>query len=114
MAAKINTEIAEHLEEVALLLDEQEANQFRARAYRRAAETVKKLTRPVDKLIKTGGLEALQQLSGIGKALARSIQQFVVSGRLPILERLQRERDPVAALASVSGRGLDLVVIGSQ
>jgi DNA polymerase (family X) len=108
MAAKINTEIAARLEEVAHLLDEQEENQFRARAYRRAAETVRKLARPVDKLIKTGGLEALQQLSGIGKGLARSIQQFVVSGRLPILERLRRERDPVATLASVSGIGAQL------
>jgi DNA polymerase (family 10) len=108
MAAKINTEIAARLEEVASLLDEQEADQFRARAYRRAAETLKKLTRPVDRMVKTGGLEALEQLSGIGKGLARSIQQFVTSGRLPILDRLRRERDPVAALASVSGIGARL------
>jgi DNA polymerase/3'-5' exonuclease PolX len=104
MAAKINREIAARLEEVARLLDEQEANQFRARAYRRAAETVRKLTRPVDKLIKTGGLEALQQLSGIGNVLARSIQQFVVSGRLPILERLERERPGGSAGVSFGSR----------
>jgi Holliday junction resolvasome RuvABC DNA-binding subunit len=108
MAATINTEIAARLKEVARLLDEQGANQFRVRAYQRAAETLKNLRRPVDKLIKTGGLEAIQSLPGIGKGLARSIQQFVLTGRLPTLERLQGESDPVATLASVSGIGARL------
>ena len=48
----INTEIAARLREVAGLLDEQGANQFRIRAYQRAAETLRNLKRPVDKLIK--------------------------------------------------------------
>jgi len=38
MTATINTEIAARLKEIARLLDEQEANQFRVSAYRRAAE----------------------------------------------------------------------------
>src|SRR5262249_12544776 len=105
MTATINTEIAARLKEIARLLDEQEANQFRVRAYRRAAETLKNLKRPVDKLIKSGGLEALQELPGIGPGLARSIRQFVLTGALPPLERLRGERDPIAALASVSGIG---------
>jgi DNA polymerase (family X) len=105
MAATINTEIAARLREVARLLDEQGANQFRIRAYERAAETLKNLKRPVDRLLKTGGLESLQELPGIGLGLARSIRQFVVTGRLPTLERLRGESDPIAALASVPGIG---------
>ena len=108
MTATINTEIAARLKEIARLLDEQEANQFRVKAYRRAAETLKNLKRPVDKLIKSGGLEALQELPGIGLGLARSIRQFVLTGMLPPLERLRGERDPIAALASVSGIGARL------
>src|SRR5262245_62237408 len=108
MAATINTEISARLKEIARLLDEQEANQFRVGAYRRAAETLKNLKRPVDKLIKAGGLEALRELPGIGLGLARSIRQFVLTGMLPPLERLRGERDPVAALASVSGIGARL------
>jgi hypothetical protein len=56
-------------------------------------------------MIKTGGLEALQELPGIGPGLARSIKQFVLTGRLSALERLRGESDPTAALASVSGIG---------
>jgi hypothetical protein len=37
MAATINTEMAARLKEIARLLDEQGANQFRVRAYRRKA-----------------------------------------------------------------------------
>jgi DNA polymerase (family X) len=105
MTNTINTEIAARLREVAGLLDEQGANQFRVRAYQRAAETLNNMKRPVDKLIKTGGVEALQELPGIGKGLANSIQQFIHTGRFSTLERLRGESDPVAALASVSGIG---------
>jgi DNA polymerase (family X) len=108
MAATINTEIAARLNEIALLLDEQGANQFRVRAYRRAAETLENLKRPVDKLIKAGGLDALQELPGIGPGLARSIEQFVLTGRLSALDRLRGESDPIAALASVPGIGARL------
>jgi predicted flap endonuclease-1-like 5' DNA nuclease len=105
MAATINSEIAARLNEVARRLDEQGENQFRARAYRRAAETLKTLKRPVDRMVKTGGVEALQELPGIGKGLAQSIRQYVDTGRLPALDRILGERDPVAVLASVPGVG---------
>jgi len=105
MAATINTEIAARLKEIARLLDEQGANQFRVRAYQRAAETLKNLKRPVDKLIKAGGLDALQELPGIGAGLARSIEQFVLTGKMPALERLRGESDPMVTLASVPGIG---------
>jgi DNA polymerase (family X) len=105
MGATINNEVAAHLKEIARLLDEQGANQFRVRAYQRAAETLKNLKRPVDRLIKAGGLEAIRELPGIGLGLARSIRQFVLTGRLPTLDRLRGESDPIASLASVSGIG---------
>src|SRR5215475_13180112 len=108
MGVTINKEVTAHLKEIARLLDEQGANQFRVSAYRRAAETLQNLKRPVDSLTKTGGLEALQQLPGIGGGLARSIQQYVLTGRMPALERLRGESDPIAALASVSGIGARL------
>src|SRR5215475_1495930 len=108
MGVTINKEVTAHLKEIARLLDEQGANQFRVSAYRRAAETLQNLKRPVDSLTKTGGLEALQQLPGIGGGLARSIQQYVLTGRMPALERLRGESDPIAALASVTGIGARL------
>ena len=49
MATTINTEVAARLKEIARLLDQRGANQFRVRAYRRAAETLENLNRPLGK-----------------------------------------------------------------
>jgi 2-polyprenyl-6-hydroxyphenyl methylase/3-demethylubiquinone-9 3-methyltransferase len=55
MAATTNNEIASQSNEISRMPDEQEDNQFRVRAYRRAAETLKNPERPVDRLIKAAG-----------------------------------------------------------
>jgi hypothetical protein len=100
-----NAAIANRLEEVAVLLAEQQANPFRVRAYRRAAETLRGLDRQVVDILATGGLEALDALPGIGAGLARMIRDVAVHGRLPMLDRLRGEADPVALLASIPGLG---------
>lgn len=100
-----NAEVAHRLEEVAWLLEEQGANPYRAQAYRRAAETIHHLPRPVSELVYEEGLAGLHRLPGIGESLARSIQDLVHTGRLPVLDRLRGETDPKALLASVPGIG---------
>ena len=101
----LNAEVAERLEEVAQILEEQGANPFRVRAYRRAAATVRNLPTPADALFEQGGLAALEALSGIGPSLARSIAHLVTGGRLPMLDRLRGETDPVELLETVPGIG---------
>jgi hypothetical protein len=100
-----NFEIATRLEEAARILGEQDANPFRVRAYERAAATVRALPGPVSELIAAGGVEALEALPGIGQSLARTIYQLSATGRLPLLERLRGESDPVEIIASVPGIG---------
>jgi hypothetical protein len=105
MAEILNAEIAQRLLEVAQLLEEQGANAFRVRAYRHGAETLRGLNRPVSQIFEDEGLEGLQRLPGIGDSLARSIRDLVLTGRLPMLDRLRGEADPIALLASVPGIG---------
>jgi Holliday junction resolvasome RuvABC DNA-binding subunit len=105
MIETVNEEIAARLEEVARILNEQGANSFRVEAYRRAATTLRRLSRPVTEIIHNEGIAGLRQLPGIGETLARAIYQTAESGRLPILERLRGEADPVVLLASVPGIG---------
>ena len=100
-----NTEIARRLEEVAGLLNEQEANPYRVQAYRHAAEILRRLDRPVAEILQQEGPEGLRRLPGIGESLARSIRELVLTGRLPILARLRGEADPMSLLASVPGIG---------
>jgi hypothetical protein len=101
----LNTQVAGRLEEVARVLEEQDANPYRVRAYRRAAETLRRLERPVAEVLTERGLPGLQAFPGIGESLARSIRDIVVTGRLPMLDRLRGRSDPVALLASVPGIG---------
>src|SRR3989304_5296778 len=101
----INQEVADRLQEVALLLNEQRANPYRVEAYRRAADMLRRLRQPLTEMIASQGLDGLEELPGIGHSLARSIYQLVKTGRLPMLERLRGESDPVGLLASVPGIG---------
>ena len=105
MIEEVNAEVASRLEEVARILNEQGANRFRVEAYLRAATTIKRLKRPVTELVRAEGIEGLRRLPGIGETLARAIHQTVVSGRMPMLERLRGEADPVALFASVPSIG---------
>jgi len=105
MVDPLNLEIARRFEELGRLLEEQGANPFRVRAYQRAADTLRRLERPVTEILEQEGLEGLVRLPTIGDQLARAIRQVVRSGRLPMLDRLRGESDPEALLASVPGIG---------
>jgi len=100
-----NVQVARRLNEVADLLRDQGANSFRVQAYRRGAETVARLERPVNEILEADGLDALRQLPGIGDRLAIAIRDIVRLGRLPMLDRLRGESDPEELLKTVPGIG---------
>ena len=100
-----NLQAATQFEEVATLLEEQGGNPFRARDYRKAAETLRKTPRSIRHILETEGETGLERLPGIGEGLSRQIRVMLASGRLPVLDRLRGEADPVALLASVPGIG---------
>ena len=88
---RTNATVADRLDEVAQILEEQKANVFRVTAYRRAATMLRGLDKPLDEIVKTEGLEGLQKLPGIGETLSRFIYQLIITGRLPMLDRLRGE-----------------------
>lgn len=101
----VNSQVAERLAEVARILEAQGANIFRVGAYRRAAAMLRGLERPIDEIVKAEGIKGLQRLPGIGETLARFIHQLVLTGRLPMLDRLRGESDPITLLRTVPGIG---------
>jgi DNA polymerase (family X) len=100
-----NVEIARRLEEVADLLDAQRANPFRVQAYRRAAAGVRHLPKPLTAVWQEQGDAGLRAVAGVGERLAAALRSLVTTGRLPMLDRLRGETDPVALLESVPGIG---------
>lgn len=103
-----NDEVADRLDELADRLDAQQANGFRVRAYRTAAETIRSLERPLAELVESEGMEGLTQLPGIGPSLARTISRLTRSRRVPLLERLRRDTMPEAIFATVPGIGREM------
>lgn len=100
-----NAAIAEHLDDVAELLDGQQANPYRINAYRAAAATLRELSKPAHVILQEEGFEGLVNLPTIGQSIAGAIEQLICSGRLNLLERLRGETNPERVLASVPGIG---------
>lgn len=102
--SQVNAEVADRLEEVAELLQAR-ANPFRVAAYRHAAVALRAHARPVSEIVAQEGEDGLRKIPGIGGGLARSIHVLVETGRLPLLDRLRSESDPVDLLTTVPGIG---------
>ncbi len=106
-----NADVARFFEELADLLEIQEANLFRLRAYRNAARTIENLSESVTDLVADPNRD-LQDLPGIGKELAEKIVTIVQSGHLPQLEEL-REQIPadVTTMLRLPGIGPKKVTV---
>jgi hypothetical protein len=100
-----NQAIAARLDEVGELLEGQGANTYRARAYHRAADTIRGLEAPVSELAACEGMSGLTELPGIGDSIARSVQHLLATGELPILKRLAGRAEGHAVLKTVPGVG---------
>ncbi len=84
-----NPEIARTLEEVADILEIQNANPFRVRAYRNAVRTVETVTVPLRRWVEEN--RALTDLPGIGKEMANHIKEMVETGTLGFRDELLAE-----------------------
>ncbi|TFG69588.1 MAG: DNA polymerase/3'-5' exonuclease PolX [Methanomassiliicoccus sp.] len=82
-----NSEVAAVFHEIADLLEIQGVS-FRPQAYRRAAQNIGQMEDPLLDVMKDGELE---ELPGIGKAMARTIQELLETGELEYLKTLRAE-----------------------
>ncbi len=84
-----NDQIAECFETLADLLEIQGSNPFRIRAYRNAARTISSTAESFVELCENA--HDLTQLDGIGKDLAKQIQEIVTTGQHAQLEELKTQ-----------------------
>ena len=99
-----NAEVARLLREIGDLLELDQANPYRIRAYRNAARVIDGLTAPVA-LFDARQDTSLENLPGIGEDLAHTIRQLASTGRVPLLETLRTRVGP-GELELVQVRGL--------
>ncbi|MBS3801446.1 MAG: DNA polymerase/3'-5' exonuclease PolX [Candidatus Thermoplasmatota archaeon] len=97
------------LNNIADLMDINGEQFFKTRAYRMAAETLREIEEPIDVLVKE---QRLQDLPGIGKAIAKKISTFVTTGSLPYYEELKKEVPPsLLDLLDIQGLGPKKVAV---
>ena len=87
---KHNADIARVFEEIADLLELEDANPFRVRAYRNAARTLQNLGTEASELLQRG--EDLTKLPGIGSSLAEKIEEIITTGKCRALEKLRKQK----------------------
>ncbi len=83
-----NQQIAKIFFEIADILEMQNV-QWKPRAYRAAGSAIESMPKPVAQVYKEGGLKALQEIPGIGEALAKKIEEMVKTGKLRYYEKLR-------------------------
>ena len=105
METSLNQQITVKLAQAADLLEQQGANPFRVSAYRRASDTVSRLTGDIREIFETEGEAGLVKLPNIGKGIAASIHEMMSTGRWTQLERLRGTLDPVHLFQTVPGLG---------
>ena len=99
-----NADIAIQFNRLADLLEIEEANRFRVRAYRRAAQTIQELPESAAAMVAED--RDLTELPGIGEDLAGKIKEIVQTGRCHMLEEVEaRTPSTLAALTSIAGLG---------
>src|SRR5215218_1400097 len=86
-----NGQIADRLEAFASLLELGDANPYTARAYRRAAETIRGAPSSVADLVRSG---RVRDLRGIGHGIEARLRELVETGQIAELAELERELAP--------------------
>ena len=100
---KSNTQVADLLERIADLLETQNANPFRAPAYREGAQTVRNTDKPLADFVQQDRLDELTDLPNIGKGIAAFIAEYVTDDKSNVLDDLQAQVSPESVIAQVAG-----------
>ncbi|MGB9750645.1 DNA polymerase/3'-5' exonuclease PolX [Roseiflexus castenholzii] len=98
-----NHDIAEVFSAIADLMEILDEDRFRVQAYRRASDVIRHLPAPLATYRARGELE---QIPGVGKAIAEKIGELLDTGELPYYNRLREKVPPgVRELLRVPGIG---------
>jgi DNA polymerase (family 10) len=98
-----NKEVARVLYEIADLLELRDENAFKVRAYRRAAQSIETMSKPVEDFYKE---DKLGDIPGVGAGIAEKITEFLETGRSKYLDSMKKKMPmDFEALMSIEGMG---------
>ena len=103
LAGMKNYEVAELLERIGQLSEAAGEDRFKVIAYRRAATSIRNLDGDIEEVWKRGELQEIQY---VGEAIAKKVDEYLRTGRLEFLEKLEKKvPEGVTDLMRVPGVG---------
>ncbi len=101
-----NDAIARRFHRLAALMEVRGDDPFRLRSYRNAAETIEVWPTPLKEIAEKEGVAGLQEIPGVGKAIAGKVIDLLNKGTFDAWERLTAETpESVLDLLEIPGIG---------
>ena len=101
-----NDAIARRFYRLAALMEVRDDDPFRWRSYRNAAEAIEVWPTPLKEIAEKEGVAGLQEIPGVGKAIAGKVIDLLTKGTFDAWERLTAETpETVLDLMEVPGIG---------
>lgn len=85
-----NIEIAAIFYAMADILELQDVK-WKPIAYRKAARAIETLSEPIEEVYKKGGIKALMEIPGVGEAIAKKTEEFILTGKVKEYEKLKKK-----------------------
>ncbi len=86
----MNKDIANILYKIEELL-EINSVAFKPKAYRKAAKALEDLEKDISLIYKEQGIKGLEKIQGIGKSIAKKIEEYLKKGKIKYYEELEKE-----------------------
>lgn len=81
-------------------------DQFRPRAYEKAARLIESMEDDLEDIYKKGGVKALMEIEGVGRGMAEHIEEYLKTGKIKNFEKLKRSAPiDLDSFSSVEGVG---------
>ena len=101
-----NNAIARRFYRLAALMEIRGDDPFRWRSYRNAAEAIEVWPTSLKEIAEKGGVEGLQEIPGVGKAIAKKVIELLERGSFDAWDRLTAETpETVIDLTELPGIG---------
>jgi len=101
-----NNAIARRFHRLAALMEVRGDDPFRLRSYRNAAEAIEVWPTPLKEIAEKEGVAGLQEIPGVGKAIAGKVIDLLTKGTFDAWERLTAETpETVLDLLEIPGIG---------
>lgn len=83
-----NEEVARIFKEIADMLGLKGEDWFKIRAYLKVVQSINNLQEPVEKMVREG---RSREISGVGDAIEKKLNELVATGKLTLHEKLKSE-----------------------